>query len=438
MALTMRQLLDRRAKITREMRELADAVDDDAGGLTPEQQAAFDKLKLALADLEAAISNRAAVDDAERRIAGTPLAGATRGDRHWESEQRQFSITRAIAAASGIKVDDGREREVSAELARRSGRSFQGIAVPMAALSRRVEQRVITTTTPAGGPGGNLIATNLLADEYIDLLRAALVIRQLGARVLTGLTGNVDIPRQTGAAAVGWVAENTPVPVSDIPFDRVSLRPKHCGAIVELSRNMLQQTTPDVEALVRADLAAVLARALDGAAIAGTGTANDPVGILHQPGVPVVPIAANGGPVTWETVLAMVEAVELANAPADSRAFVGNPRVKAQAMNTARIAGVALGLVMDENEKLAGYPYASTTLAPSGLEKGTGTNLSALIFGAWSEVLLGLWSELDLLVNPYEGTAYSKGNVLVRGMMTVDIAIRHPQSFAVCVDINAP
>jgi HK97 family phage major capsid protein len=442
MAQTLRHLLERRTRLVAEMREIADQADEngDGNGLTPEQQQAFDRLKAALADLEQAISNRSIVEDVERRIAGQPLAGGA--DRNLDRELRQFSIVRAIAAAAGLPgVDAGRERELSAEIARRSGRSFQGIAVPLAALSRPVERRddpIITTGLPSGGPGGRLIATVLAADQYVDLLRSALVIRQFGARVLTGLTGNVDIPRQTGTSNVAWVAENTAVPYTDIPFDRVGLRPKHCGAMIELSRNMLQQSTPDIEQLVRADLAATLARALDGAAIAGTGTANDPVGVLHTSGVTTVPIATNGGPITWATVLSLIEAVELANAPTESRAFLGNPKAKAQAMDTAKVTGVALGMMMEDGAELAGYPFASTTLTPSNGTKGTGTGLSTLIFGAWSEVLIGLWSEIDLLVNPFAEGPYSKGNVLVRGMMTVDIALRHAQSFAIATDIAAP
>ena len=437
MAVTLRHLLERRARIAREMREIADAAPDD-GGLSEEQQAAFDRLKAALADLEQSIANRSAVDDAERRVAGIALGGSATDSRQWETAQREFSIARAIAGAAGLNVDWSRERETSAELQRRSGRAFQGVAVPMAALSRRVEQRTITTTTPSGGPGSNLIQTMLAADQFIDLLRPAMVIRQLGARVLSGLVGNVDVPAQAGATAVGWVAENTALSFSDIPFTKVSLRPKHCGALVELSRNMLLQTTPDVEQLIREDLAQVLARALDAAAIAGTGTNNDPVGIINQSGVTTVPIATNGGAITWPTVLSLIETVENANAPADSRAFVGNPHIKAQAMNTPRISGVALGMVMENGETLAGYPYASTTLAPSNGTKGTGTNLSTLIFGSWSEVLLGMWSELDILVNPFADAPYQKGNIWVRGMMTVDVELRHPASFAICTDIAAP
>ncbi len=439
MAMTLRQLLERRAKITRELRELADAADDDTG-LTSAQQEAFDKLKAALADLEAAISNRAAVDDAERRIAGAPVAGGG-GDRHLDREIRRFSIVRAIAGAAGIPgVDDALEREVMQETARRAGRSFQGMAVPRAALHRPLETRVVTTTTPVGIPGGNLIATLLDGSQYIDALRAALRIRQLGATVIADLTSNVDIPRLAQTASAGWVAENTALTPSDEGFDKVSLRPHHAGAMVELSRNMLQQSTPDIEQVVRADLAAVLARTLDGAAIAGTGTSAQPTGILNVTGIGTHALGTNGGSPIWGDVVALIEAVENYNVGDDARGFLGNAKFKAYAMATPKLPATtpAMGFIMDAPDTLAGYPFKMTNLVPSNGTKGTGTGLSTLIYGNWSDLLLGFWSELDMLVNPYDTNAYPKGNVLVRAMLTCDVAVRHPQSFAAITDIIAP
>ena len=181
----------------------------------------------------------------------------------------EYSITRAIAAQCNIPgIDAGRERETSAELSRRSGRSFEGIPIPMRALShngqmrdsmgrRNVEQRVISSTTPAGGPGGALIPLVLDPQQYIDVLRPAMVVRSLGARVLSDLRANLDLPRMSGATTYGWFAENSAIPTSDETFDRVSLRPRHAGAILTVSRNMLQQSTPDIEAIIRDDLAQV-------------------------------------------------------------------------------------------------------------------------------------------------------------------------------------
>ena len=447
MAVTLRQLLEKKARIVAEMRAMVDG--DDA--MTPEQQAAFDKLKAAITELEAAIANRASVEDMERRMA-SPAHNVS--DRPFESMSRDFSIVRAIAHAAGMRVDAGREIEVSAELARRSDRPFNGVAVPMLALSRPIERRVLTTALPAGDPGGSLIGTYLDPTQFIDLLRAQLRIRKLGARVVGDLVSHIDIPRMNYSAVGksgylgtngGWVAENTPLPFSDPGCDRISLRPKSAGCITEISRNVLMQSTPDVEMLVREDLALGLARVLDAAAISGTGTQNDPVGILNMTGgtapyqVGSVAIGTNGGAITWAKILQMIEIVELANAPDGDRAFLSTPRVKAQNMQTPKVSGVAgIGMIQDSPDELAGYPFAQTTLMPDYLTKGTGTALSAMIFGAWSDLLIGTWSALDILVNPYESVAYSKGNVQVRAMMTVDIQARHPQSFCVCSDIAAP
>ena len=426
-----RQMLERRAKLVKELRELQDAADTSSNGSMSEEQAsAFDKIKAALAELEDAMGRRALIEEAERRMGGTPVASA---DRAFDRQLHDFSIVRAIAAAAGLDVDAGREREVSQEIARRAGRKFEGVAVPIQALRRPLERRdAITTVSPTVGPGGNLIATLLDGSQYVDLLRAALVIRQLGARVLSGLTSNVDIPRITQSASVGWVAENTPLPVSNEAFDKISLRPKHAGAIVELSRNMLQQSTPDIEQLVRADLAAVLARALDSAAIFGTGLNHDPVGILHTPGVAVLPLGANGAPITYDAIADLMGQVMGANAMGDDMGFLGNTKVRQHVAKMLNLQGQPLGF----DTIFEGQPQAWSNLVPSNGTKGTGTGLSSLIYGNWSDLILGFWSELDVLVNPYDGAAYSKGNVLVWAMMTCDIAVRHPESFAAITDIN--
>lgn len=441
-SLTSRQkLLEQRANIVTQMRTIADTADTaDGSGLTTEQASAFDALKVALANLEAAISARAAVDDAERRTAGTPIANGPAGnDARWEAEARGFSIVRAIAAASGIPgIDAGREREISAEVARRSGRQFQGIAVPYEALMR-VERRVVTTTTPTGLAGGNVIGTFLDGSQFIDPLRSQLVIRQLGARVLDGLTSNVDIPRLALPSAAGWFMENSPMMISDPGFDRVSLRPRHAGGIVELSRNVLIQSSPAIEDIIRSDLASVLARVIDAAAINGTGTANDPVGLLAYPGVPVIPIGANGGPITWAAVNALIATVSQANAATEGRAFLTNARVVASMMQVPKLAGVALGFIADSFGELAGYPMSVTSLVPANGSKGSGSNLSSLAFGAWSDCLIGVWGDgIELMVNPYAETVFTKANVQVRAVVTCDVEFRHPQSFAVCTDVSAP
>lgn len=421
-----------RAAKVQDMRRLLAAAEAEKRTLNSNEQAAFDKFKAEVTDLEGQESRAAFLEQAERRAMGEPVAG---GDRNFEAECRAFSLTRAIASQlPNSTVDAGREREISQELARRSGRKFQGIAVPMSVF----EERVLTTGLPAGGPGSNIIPTDYRGDLFIDRLRNAIKVRQLGATVLSGLSGNVDIPRLKGSTSSGWVAENAALSPSDAQFEKVSMTPKHVGAITEVSRNMVQQSSPDVEQLLRNDLALVLAEAVDLAAIAGTGASNQPRGILSTSGIGSVAMGTNGGPITWASVIDLIGAVETVNATGTG--FFTNAKVTRNARKTLKTVGdTSSNMVMTSPGELAGYPVQVSNLVPSNLTKGTASGIcSALVFGNWSDLLLGYWSELDLLVNPYESTAYAKGNVQIRAMATMDVQIRQPASFAAIQDLTTP
>lgn len=416
----IRDLLEKRAKITGEMRSLVNSPAGD-GDLSAEQASTFDRLKGELDGVESSIRRAETLEAAERRMAGQPVAGS--GDSTLDREMRGFSLVRAIAGAAGIPgVDSGRERELSAELARRSGRAFSGIAVPLSVF--HTETRTLTTTTPAAGPGGTLVQTDILGNQFIDRLRAALVTRRLGATVLSGLVGNVEIPALKASGSAGWVAENTAIPPSDQQFRAVAMTPKHCGALTELSRNMLQQPSIDVENLVRADFAQILANAVDRAALKGSGVGAEPRGILNTVGVNSATFAGAGAG-KWQKILEMVSEIQDANS--EGTAFVTSPTV-VKNFRTSPMPLTVDKFVMENPNNLAGYSLTTTT------------NLSGtpgeMIFGKWSDLLLGYWSELDILVNPYEAAAYSKGNVQIRAMLTMDVAVRHAGSFSIATDID--
>src|SRR4051812_23790121 len=161
--MSARNLLSARAGIVTEMRAIHAAHTD--GALPADAEARFNALKADLTAIDQRIDRQAMLDDADRRTAGNPVTGTA--DSHFDAEVRNFSLVRALAGAAGIQgVDSGREREISAEVARRSGRSFEGIAVPMAAL----ERRVFTTGNPGAGPGSNLIQTDVRGDLTIPQL----------------------------------------------------------------------------------------------------------------------------------------------------------------------------------------------------------------------------------------------------------------------------
>lgn len=406
----LQAIREARAGKVAEMRKIITTAETEKRSLNAGEQTAFDKLKAEITDLESQEARAQFLEDAERRQSGEPV-----GDRSFDTLQRQVSVVEVMRAQMEGRSLSGAAAEYNQETERRTGRKAQGVFVPMGA----IEQRVNTTST-----AGQIVPTDHRPDQYIGPMRNALLARRLGVRVLSGLSGNVSIPKYASGMTTGWVAENSALSASDMDFDSVTLAPKHAGGIGEMGRQLLMQSSPDIEQLVRDDLGALLAQAIDSALIKGGGT-NEPSGVLSTVGIQT----ANLATLSWANVLAMLQKLDLVNMGAAN--FVGSTKVKAKLQGTLKASGIAGYLL--EGGQMADLPAYFSNQVP---EKTGTPNTGRLIAGDWSQVLLGIWSEVDLLVNPYAETAYSKGNVLVRAMSTVDIALRHPGAFVVADDIT--
>ncbi|MEA5097433.1 MAG: phage major capsid protein, partial [Burkholderiaceae bacterium] len=263
------------------------------------------------------------------------------------------------------------------------------------------------------------------ADQFIEPFRNRLLARQLGARVLTGLTGDVAIPAYGSGVTSGWVAENGALSESGMTFGTKSLTPKHVGALAEMSRQLIQQSSPGIEQLIRDDMSFALAQAIDSAMILGGGT-NEPTGILATTGIQTASLAT----LDWAGILAMLEKIELVNGSAG--AFLTHPAVATKLRGTLK-STTAGAQYLAESGRMADLPLYVTNQVPV---KDSATDTGRLILGDFSQVMLGVWSELDILVNPYESTAYARGGVKVRAMATCDVAIRHPNAFVVADDVT--
>jgi HK97 family phage major capsid protein len=399
----MKDLLDKQNRIHNDLKGIMSALEGD--DLTPEQETRAAALQAEMAKVKRLIEVQADLDDAERRMSGTTVTGDPRIDR----EMRGFSMTRMIQHKLGGNVDAGREAEISAELARVEGRSTEGFFMPYTFFEKRAD--VITTGQPAGGPGSNMIGTDHLGNQFIDLLREANPLTGLGVRTLTGLVGNVDIPKLKESTSVGWFGENSAIPQTDAQFGKVTLAPKHVGAWTEYSRNMLLQSSPDIESILRSDLAQVLALEVARATISGTGTGSEPRGILHTPGIQKAAMPA----ALMEYVPELAAALFLANVQAVS--FLATAAFKKTVDNLLTQDGLPIGAVMF----FRNYPHIWSSLVPAN---------NLLIGGDFSDVIQGTWSAVEVLVNPYMESAYKKGNVALRILLTMDVAIRHPESFA--------
>ena len=362
-----------------------------------------------------------------------------------DKDKRSYSVIRAINAA--IAKDwrqAGFEHEVSNEIAKRAGKSTQGFFMPLNVTgdkdaAARAERAAYTTGTPTAA--GNLVATDLLAGSFIDLLRARALVFQLGARFLRGLQGNVAIPRQNAQTTAYWVTEGVDITENEgMTFGLVTLNPKHIGARSQITRQMLQQSTPDIELLVRQDLATVLALGIDKAAIHGTGSSGQPTGVLAQSGIGSVVGGTNGAAVTIDHLIDMETAVAGANADFGSLAYLTNPKVVGALKKLKSTTGQYLwtnnpgGGRSATPGEINGYPVARTTQVASNLTKGTASGVaSAIVFGNWSDLLVGEWGVLEILPNPY-GAGYNAGSVDIRALQTVDLAVRHGESFAAMTD----
>ena len=397
------EIREQRALKIAEMRSLAD------GEMSPEKKSRFDALKQEVVALEQDEQRALFLEEAERRS----MAGAA--DRPFNDLQSEVSVVEVIRNAMEGRNQTGAAAEFAKETELRTGRKAQGVFIPLAALEKRAP---ITTST-----AGEIVPTIHRPDQYIEPFRNNLLARRLGVRVLSGLSGNLSIPKYGTGTTTGWVAENAALSTGDMTFDSVTLAPKHAGGIAEMSRQLLQQSSPSIEQLVRDDLSAMLAQAIDSALIKGGGT-NEPKGVLATTGVQTASLST----LSWANVLAMLQKLDLVNAGAAN--FVGSTKVRAKLQGTLKASGIA-GYLM-EGGKVADLPAHFSNQVP---EKTGSPNTGRLIAGDWSQVMLGIWSEVDLLVNPYESTAYSKGNVLVRAMSTVDIAVRHPEAFVFAEDI---
>ena len=411
--MTVAAIREKRAAKVAEMRTMLQKAEQEKRSLTDAEKTAFDNLKGEVTTLEGDEQRAQFMADMERRQAGDPVA-----DKPAAQLEQRVSLLKVLQSAMEGRSLTGAEAEYAAETERRTGRKAQGVFVPMSLF----EKRAASTTSTVG----ELIGTDHRADLFINPLRDALLARRLGVRVLSGLRGNVSIPKYGTGLSVGWVAENAAVPESNLDMDSVTLTPKHAGGVTELSRQLIQQASPDVEQLVRSDFAHMLAKAIDSALIKGGG-ANEPKGVLSTVGIQT----ANLATLNWANVSAMIGKLEAANANVASSAWLTSPAAAGALRTTLKSASAGAAYLL-ENGRMGELPVHVTSQVPN---TGGATPKNIAVLGDWSEVILGIWSEVDILVNPYAETPYKKGNVLVRAMSTVDIGVRHPEAFVVASDL---
>ena len=166
-----------------------------------------------------------------------------------QKEIKRFSFLRALNALANPTDRQAQEaaafeREVSDAASKKYEKPANGILVPNEVLQR--DLNVGTATA-----GGNLVPTELLAGSFIDILRKRMAVMATNPTMLTGLSGNVSIPRMTSTSTAYFVGESGSPTESQQAFDQINMTPKTIGAFVDYSRRLLLQSSIDVETMIR-------------------------------------------------------------------------------------------------------------------------------------------------------------------------------------------
>lgn len=401
----LRDLQESRGNKLAEMNTIHDKAANENRDLSGEERKRFDELDAEVRSLNNRLSDAEKLAQFERLEArGDTISSdaAARGSLEGYSVRKALSESRA-GHLSGL------EAEWHQELAKDRA-EVRGVMVPTEVILGG-ETRALTTS----GTAGNLIKTDLAA--MTDRRRAALKVEGMGATVLRGLTGNLELPRLVGSGTAGWVSEHTNSNRSDASFAKKDMGPKTVTAEYELSRRMLLQSNQALEPILRADLAYLLAQALDSAGIKGGG-ADEPTGILADGGV----TAVTGGAFSSDIAADLIAALETDNV-SGSTGFLTNKTV----MNTARKIKDADGRTIPLSELFHNERVESSTQVPGNI--GVGADKNALIYGEWASLYIGYWSGVDLLVNPYHSDVASKGGAILHAFLDADVVVRHPEGF---------
>ena len=351
----------------------------------------------------------------------TPVTDAQRsaGDVGMsEGEVKEYSFLRALRALANPTDRRAQEAaafefEASRAAADQMGREVEGLVVPPDVLRRALNTS--TSGTAAGDTGGNVIQTTLMTSSFIDLLRNRAVAMQLGTS-MAGLVGNFDIPKQTAAASGYWIGEDEDAPEDILELGQIGLRPKTVAALSEITRRMLMQSSMDVEALVRSDLATALALTIDKAFFYGTGSDNQPRGIAETSGINAVNLATAGKPTYAETVQ-MESEIAADNADVNSMAYVMASAMRGHYKTTEKFTQSSGQPIWEPGNTVNGYRTEVTNQVESG----------DLFFGNFADALIGMWGGLELTTDPYTHSA--KGRLRIVAMQDVDMVLRRVESF---------
>lgn len=361
-------------------------------------------------------------------------------------DRKRFSYARSVQIAlakadheHGERNDmrfDGLEAEVHQDLTRKYGPSpHGGVLVPYDLRSdderwEAMDKRTLDSKTPGKGPE----TVFDISGPFIELLRNRSVVIQMGADVMSGLTGPVGFPKQTSAGTFQWIGENPGADVadSDMGLGLVQLLGKTGMSSQSYTRQLLAQAALNIELRIRNDLSKINSLGIDRAAIHGLGVAGQPTGIYPTPGINT---KAMGGVPDYTKIVDQAAQVADDNADIGALGWITTPLM---AGKLKTVPEHATGTMADwiwkgtfRDGTMVGYPARSTGQV-SKLMTGlvdTGGAEHGIVFGNWNDLVLGLFGAFEIVVDPY--SKKKRAIIELTSYQLVDVAVLHAESFSV-------
>ena len=434
----IKALKEERGRLLGELSTLQTTIEKEARSMAESETNRLAEIEARLGAIKAEVETLEKLQNLAAQAAGHV---ASRSEEKEKSKMAQeYSFKRAMEMAI-----TGRREGVEGEFSSVGGDEFQRSGVSVSAHSIKIPSEVFKRDmTATGGTSGSEGGVNVQTSvgSIIDVLLPRTVLNGLGVQRLSGLVGNLDLPTASTVPSAGWNTENGTATEKSPAFSKITFSPKRLAAYIQVSNQLMLQSSNSIDGYVRNWLLNAMAQSLETAAIKGGGT-NEPTGIIANSNVNVVYAGgassnstnANGIAPVWADVVNLMKAVENSNAM--GYAYLTNPKVKAALQTIPRQAsGVEGNFIWSAGgAELNGYPVATTTLVPSNLSKGTSSTLSALIYGAFDRMAVANWGGMELTVDPYSGATAGLTNVVLNAYL--DCNLLQPTAFAVCKDIVA-
>ena len=328
-------------------------------------------------------------------------------------ETKRFSVLKAINAMANptdrkAQEEAAFEFECSRAAGEIYGRTAQGVLLPPEVLSNW-SQRDLNASDDAG-----LIGQDFRGGDFIDSLRNSSAVMQ-NATILSGLSGDVKIPKKTAASSAAFISsEGGAAGESEMTIGSITMTPRTLGAFTDVTRQLMIQSSLDVENLIRNDLAGSMAIALDNAALEGSGSSGNPTGITNTTGINTVSLSSAAAP-TFAEMVSMETAVAVDNALLGGLVYIVHPSNAGTLKTTEKASNTAQFVYTDG--LINGYPVVVSAQL-------TANNY---VFGNMQDLLVGLFSGVDLVVDPY--TNSSSGTVRVVALQSCDVNVRNAVSF---------